>query len=184
MIGARASKSSHSLSGLRGAHKESLASKQPVSLIPMKERRLMMVRDIFPISITTIEDDAFDDLHSLQWLKLWNNDLQTLHYELMEPVLDTLIHLDIHSRTILNHIFSSQCWVSVSQCDIPRKKINQLFLQAILWCVTVRWGGTRGGTMMAGRSVLSYWWALMSFDMLWYVLICFYVQKLIERNLN
>ena len=67
----------------------------------MKERRLMMVRDIFPISITTIEDDAFDDLHSLQWLKLWNNDLQTLHYELMEPVLDTLIHLDIHSRKIL-----------------------------------------------------------------------------------
>ena len=133
----------------------------------------MMVRDIFPISITTIEDDAFDDLHSLQWLKLWNNDLQTLHYELMEPVLDTLIHLDIHSRTILNHIFSSQCWVSVSQCDIPRKKINQLFLQAILWCVTVRWGGTRGGTMMAGRSVLSYWYALMSFDMLWYALICF-----------
>ena len=146
--------------------------------------RPMMVRDIFPISITTIEDDAFDDLHSLQWLKLWNNDLQTLHYELMEPVLDTLIHLDIHSRSILNHIFSSQCWVSVSQCDIPRKKIKHLFLQAILWCVTVRWGGTRGGTMMAGRSVLSYWYALMSFDMLWYVLICFYVQKLIERNLN
>ena len=50
------------------------------------------------VSISTIEDDAFDDLHSLQWLKLWNNDLQTLHYELMEPVLDTLIHLDIHSE--------------------------------------------------------------------------------------
>jgi len=51
--------------------------------------------------ISTIEDDAFDDLHSLQWLKLWNNNLQTLHYELMEPVLDTLIHLDIHSNPLV-----------------------------------------------------------------------------------
>ena len=36
----------------------------------------------------------------LQWLKLWNNQLTSLHYELMEPVLDTLIHLDIHSECL------------------------------------------------------------------------------------
>ena len=69
-----------------------------MSLVP-KEK--IVTKTFSPVSITTIEDDAFDDLHSLQWLKLWNNDLQTLHYELMEPVLDTLIHLDIHSRRIL-----------------------------------------------------------------------------------
>merc|ERR1719481_775795 len=51
--------------------------------------------------IERIEDDAFEDLHSLEWLKLWNNKLTTLHYELMEPVLDTLKHLDIHSNPLI-----------------------------------------------------------------------------------
>ena len=60
-------------------------------------------------SISTIEDDAFDDLHSLQWLKLWNNNLQTLHYELMEPVLDTLIHLDIHSEPLFHLTIFISC---------------------------------------------------------------------------
>ena len=64
----------------------------------------------FPVcSISTIEDDAFDDLHSLQWLKLWNNNLQTLHYELMEPVLDTLIHLDIHSEPLFHLTIFISC---------------------------------------------------------------------------
>ena len=96
------------------------------------------------VSISTIEDDAFDDLHSLQWLKLWNNDLQTLHYELMEPVLDTLIHLDIHSER------SSQNW----------SWETFIILQATHWCVTVRWGGTRGGITMDGRFVFVCFFAL------------------------
>ena len=48
--------------------------------------------------IRDIPPPAFQDLHSLEWIKLYNNDLKTLHYELMEPVLDTLMHIDIHSK--------------------------------------------------------------------------------------
>ena len=51
-------------------------------------------------SINKIPDETFEDLHSLEWLKLWNNELASLSYSLMEPVLDTLKHLDIHSNTI------------------------------------------------------------------------------------
>ena len=95
-------------SGLWRAHKEPLASKQPVS--SAESQKIIFVRifgenenlSFLICSISTIEDDAFDDLHSLQWLKLWNNNLQTLHYELMEPVLDTLIHLDIHSEPLFH----------------------------------------------------------------------------------
>ena len=49
-------------------------------------------------SIHRIPDETFEDLHSLEWLKLWNNELEGLSYSLMEPVLDTLKHLDIHSK--------------------------------------------------------------------------------------
>lgn len=48
--------------------------------------------------IKDIPPEAFQDLHSLEWIKLYNNLLTTLHYELMEPVLDTLQHIDIHSK--------------------------------------------------------------------------------------
>ena len=48
--------------------------------------------------IKNIPATAFQDLHSLEWIKLYNNLLTTLHYELMEPVLDTLQHIDIHSE--------------------------------------------------------------------------------------
>ena len=51
-------------------------------------------------SINKISDETFEDLHSLEWLKLWNNELASLSYSLMEPVLDTLKHLDIHSKNI------------------------------------------------------------------------------------
>lgn len=52
--------------------------------------------------IKDIPPTAFQDLHSLEWIKLYNNLLTTLHYELMEPVLDTLQHIDIHSKLFLN----------------------------------------------------------------------------------
>lgn len=48
--------------------------------------------------INDIRAPAFQDLHSLEDIKLANNNLKTLHYELMEPVLDTLMHIDIHSK--------------------------------------------------------------------------------------
>eukprot|EP00095_Tigriopus_kingsejongensis_P007576 maker-scaffold506_size152672-snap-gene-0.24 protein:Tk07576 transcript:maker-scaffold506_size152672-snap-gene-0.24-mRNA-1 annotation:"leucine-rich repeats and immunoglobulin-like domains protein 2-like" len=50
--------------------------------------------------IQDIPAPAFQDLHSLEWVKLYNNNLRTLHYELMEPVLDTLMHIDIHSNPL------------------------------------------------------------------------------------
>jgi len=51
--------------------------------------------------IKNIPATAFQDLHSLEWIKLYNNLLTTLHYELMEPVLDTLQHIDIHSNPLI-----------------------------------------------------------------------------------
>ena len=51
--------------------------------------------------IDDIPPPAFQDLHSLEWVKLYNNRLKTLHYELMEPVLDSLMHIDIHSKCII-----------------------------------------------------------------------------------
>ena len=51
--------------------------------------------------IEDIPPPAFQDLHSLQWVKLYNNRLKTLHYELMEPVLDSLMHIDIHSNPLI-----------------------------------------------------------------------------------
>jgi len=51
--------------------------------------------------IHQIPDETFEDLHSLEWLKLWNNELEGMSYSLMEPVLDTLKHLDIHSNPLI-----------------------------------------------------------------------------------
>ena len=56
----------------------------------------MIIKIVFSISLIPLT--TFDDLHSIEWLKLYNNELTTLHYELMEPVLDTLKHIDIHSK--------------------------------------------------------------------------------------
>ena len=57
--------------------------------------------------ISNIPPTAFQDLHSLEWIKLYNNLLSTLHYELMEPVLDSLQHIDIHSKYSLMQPTSS-----------------------------------------------------------------------------
>ncbi len=58
----------------------------------------LMTLSPFPCRIKDVPAPAFQDLHSLEWVKLYNNELKTLHYELMEPVLDTLVHIDIHSE--------------------------------------------------------------------------------------
>ena len=52
----------------------------------------------FFLSLSKFPLNTFEDLHSIEWLKLYNNEIVTLHYELMEPVLDTLKHIDIHSE--------------------------------------------------------------------------------------
>jgi hypothetical protein len=38
------------------------------------------------------------EIFSLEWLKLNNNKLRTLPYELVEPILDTVKHIDIHGK--------------------------------------------------------------------------------------
>ena len=69
--------------------------------------------NIFLSRIQDIPPTAFQDLHSLEWIKLYNNLLTTLHYELMEPVLDSLQHIDIHSK----------CFWFIT-CIIDDKKFN------------------------------------------------------------
>ena len=88
-------------------------------------------------SINKIPDETFEDLHSLEWLKLWNNELASLSYSLMEPVLDTLKHLDIHSNTI--------------QYNSVLSRVACLLPQAIPWYATVKCDGTGNGTTTAGK---------------------------------
>ena len=66
----------------------------------LKQRQAFFDKGKIIFRIASIPPTAFQDLHSLEWIKLYNNKLTTLHYELMEPVLDTLIHIDLHSETI------------------------------------------------------------------------------------
>ena len=40
------------------------------------------------------------EIFSLEWLKLNNNKLRTLPYELVEPILDTVKHIDIHGKRL------------------------------------------------------------------------------------
>ena len=66
--------------------------------IPIPEKQVSFLIFFIVYSIHQIPDETFEDLHSLEWLKLWNNELEGMSYSLMEPVLDTLKHLDIHSK--------------------------------------------------------------------------------------
>ena len=81
--------------------------------------------DNFLSRIQDIPPTAFQDLHSLEWIKLYNNLLTTLHYELMEPVLDSLQHIDIHSK----------CFWFIT-CIIDNKKINAKTIW--IWKATMR----------------------------------------------
>ena len=51
--------------------------------------------------ISEIPTPTFEDLTSLEWLKLNNNKLRTLPYELVEPILDTVKHIDIHGNPLV-----------------------------------------------------------------------------------
>ena len=48
--------------------------------------------------ISRIEEDCFMELSTLEWLKLNNNELRSLPYTLMEPVLMSLKYIDVYSE--------------------------------------------------------------------------------------
>ena len=73
------------------------------------------------------------ELSTLEWLKLNNNELRSLPYTLMEPVLMSLKYIDVYS----------ECHgVNIYMLDI----LTQNMLQRTRWCATVRCGGTASGT--------------------------------------
>ena len=85
-----------------------------VSKVIFSNSSSLSTLNIFLSRIQDIPPTAFQDLHSLEWIKLYNNLLTTLHYELMEPVLDSLQHIDIHSKCF---------WFII--CIIDDKKFNE-----------------------------------------------------------
>ena len=50
------------------------------------------------LRISVIEPECFEQLTSLEWLKLNNNEMRSLPYQLMEPVLTSLKYIDIYSE--------------------------------------------------------------------------------------
>ena len=53
---------------------------------------------IFSFRITEIDPECFQELSTLEWLKINNNDLRSLPYQLMEPVLTSLKYIDVYSK--------------------------------------------------------------------------------------
>jgi len=51
--------------------------------------------------ISEIPSTTFEELTTLEWLKLNNNELKSLPYELVEPVLSTLKHVDIYKNPLV-----------------------------------------------------------------------------------
>lgn len=51
--------------------------------------------------ICEIPSGTFEDLTTLEWVKLNNNELTTLRYELIEPILSTLKHIDIYKNPLI-----------------------------------------------------------------------------------
>ena len=75
------------------------------------------------------------ELSTLEWLKLNNNELRSLPYTLMEPVLMSLKYIDVYS----------ECHGIIIYIDI-RYINSKHVLQRTRWCATVRCGGTASGT--------------------------------------
>ena len=50
------------------------------------------------LRISVIEPECFEQLTTLEWLKLNNNEMRSLPYQLMEPVLTSLKYIDIYSE--------------------------------------------------------------------------------------
>ena len=50
------------------------------------------------LRISVIEPECFEQLSRLEWLKLSHNEMRSLPYELMEPVLTSLKYIDIYSE--------------------------------------------------------------------------------------
>ena len=80
--------------------------------------------------------ECFQELATLEWLKINNNLLRSLPYTLMEPVLGTLKYIDVYSK--------------ISNPEI-KSFLHKTFTQRILWFVTVRCDGTRCGISRSMR---------------------------------
>ena len=161
--------SSPSHAGLRGAHKESVASKQPVSMMPNEKKLRQKFIKIFPCQ------------HHSHWGRcFWRPALSAMAEAVEQWLADVALRADgtrpRHPHTprytqsvagfSLPTIFSSGptgiCSPDWRKKFFHRKKLSLhtvVFLQVIHWCVTVRWGGTRGGITMDGRSVVDAWYA-------------------------
>ena len=55
-----------------------------------------------------IEPECFEQLTTLEWLKLNNNEMRSLPYQLMEPVLSSLKYIDIYSEYIMTGIYQAR----------------------------------------------------------------------------
>ena len=76
------------------------------------------------------------ELSTLEWLKLNNNELRSLPYTLMEPVLMSLKYIDVYSE-----------WHGITIYMLDVRYINSKHvLQRTRWCATVRCAGTASGT--------------------------------------
>ena len=82
--------------------------------------------------------ECFQELATLEWLKINNNLLRSLPYTLMEPVLGTLKYIDIYSK-ISNPEIKSFLHIKPSQ--------------RIRWFVTARCDGTRCGISRSTRLI-------------------------------
>ena len=78
--------------------------------------------------------ECFQELATLEWLKINNNLLRSLPYTLMEPVLGTLKYIDVYSK--------------ISNPEI-KSFLLKTFAQRILWFATVRCDGTGNGISMS-----------------------------------
>ena len=60
------------------------------------------------LRISVIEPECFEQLTTLEWLKLNNNEMRSLPYQLMEPVLTSLKYIDIYSEYSMTPIYQSR----------------------------------------------------------------------------
>ena len=61
-----------------------------------------VIKNYLSFRICEIPSGIFEDLTTLEWVKLNNNELTTLRYELIEPILSTLKHIDVYSKFHIN----------------------------------------------------------------------------------
>jgi len=76
--------------------------------------------------ISVIEPECFEQLTTLEWLKLNNNEMRSLPYQLMEPVLSSLKYIDIYSEYNMTGIYQ------VTRPDNLGEKISNINVSYLL----------------------------------------------------